>query len=166
MEHIVNFRAGHDCIKFECKYDSERCFPGKGGSHGVHGLEIIFIVKGEKGAVQFLLFTGWLPQKTQTDTYAIRDWGNRMMPADLGYHAREPQYEGHRQATSSCEYCGGEPCYYDGSGLHASDALYALVNQGEEGLWKFLEAYYLAIFEGADYPALVEYPKSLREAVE
>ena len=63
----------------------------------------------------------------------------------------------------ACEYCDGKPCYYDGSGLNANDAMYALVNGGDVALWSFLDAYYAHIFDGKDYPKPAEYPKPLRK---
>lgn len=49
-EHIVKFSSGYDCIKFECLNGNDRCFPGSGGYHGKHGMEIRFISKGPDGA--------------------------------------------------------------------------------------------------------------------
>jgi hypothetical protein len=160
-ERIVRFEQGHDCIKFECKFDKDTCIPREGGSHGKHGLSIRFVLKGDKGAVQFLIYTGWLPQYAEgwAQISSIRDWGCGMMPADLGYHSKTPTYEGQTSMTESCEYCDGEPCYYDGSTLNASNAMYVLVNGGDEALWTYLEQYYEAIFNNGPDPVLVEYGK-------
>ncbi len=161
LEHIVRFERGHDCIRFECIFGSKRCKPGAGGSHGRHGLQIRFVVKGNKGAVQFLLHTDWLPQYTEKSSIGsrdIHDWGGEhVIPVDLGYHAKEPQYDGQEPSTEACEFCDGEPCYYDGSALNANDAMYALVNGGGEALWAFLDAYYECRFNGGEYPEPAEY---------
>ena len=85
-----------------------------------------------------------------------------MMPADLGYHSKTPQYEGQEVMDDACEFCDGQPCYYDGSGLNATDAMYALVNGGETALWAFLDAYYEAVFNSGAYPEPAEYPMPLR----
>ena len=165
MEHIISFKRGIDCIKFNCVMGSDRCKPGSGGSHGRHGLDIVFIVKGDKGAVQFIVATDWLPKYQKPDEIGYRnvDWGSsKPYPMNLGYHSKVPSYEGHKPSTDSCIYCDGQPCYSDWSGLNASDAMYALVNGGDEALWNFLEKYYLFIFEGKDYPQPAEYPASLR----
>jgi len=165
MEHIIKFESGYDCIKFECINSSPGCQPDSGGSHGRHGLNIRFVVKGPLGAVQFLLFTGWMPQRAERGPAGlhIADWGGRyMMPADLGYHSPAPRYEDHR-SMGPCEFLGGQPCYYDGSGLNANDAMYALVNGGDEALWAFLEAYYRCVFEGTEYPTPAEYPMPVRK---
>ncbi len=167
MEHIVKLTHGHDCIKFECAFNSKDCFPGSGGSHGRHGLTITFLSKGDDGAVQFVLYTGWSPQYTAPDEIGHRyvaSWGNgSAMPADLGCHSKKPQYEGQAISGDSCEYCNGEPCYYDGSGLNADDAMYALVNGGGVALWKFLDDYYGCIFQNKDYPVPAEYSKPPRK---
>lgn len=168
MEHIVRFVEGFDCIKFECAYDSDRCKPGEGGSHGKHGLEIKFFSVGDEGAVQFILSTGWIPQQIDKDSIGHRgvgEWGSLIgfMPSDLGAHSKKPMYEGHNPISESCEFCDDKPCYYDGSGLNASDAMYALVNGGEKALWEFLDAYYLTVFEDAKYPEPAEYSKPKRE---
>jgi len=167
-EHIVRFERGYDCMKFECINRSKKCFPGSGGSHGKHGLAIRFVSKGVDGAVQFLLYTGWLPQFAEKDSIGYRfiwDWGSGLgfMPADLSYHSKVARYEGQDHVQDSCEFCDGKPCYYDGSGLNASDAMYALVNGGDKALWEFLDAYYENIFNGAPYPEPAEYEKPLRK---
>lgn len=165
MKHIVKFESGYDCIAFNCIHKSKSCTPGKGGSHGRHGLSIRFVSKGAYGAVQFLLYTGWLPQKIQPSTIGYRkvdNWGSLIAPADLGYHSITPQHSGQTTMTGSCEFCDGLPCYYDGSGLNANDAMYSLVNGGEDALWAFLDAYYNFIFSKEAYPVPFEYPTSVR----
>lgn len=168
LEHIVRFEAGYDCIKFECKHGSKKCNPGSGGSHGRHGLSIRFVVKGDAGAVQFLIYTHWLPQYKKADYIGYRDckWedetGMPVMPADLGYHSKTPHYDGRSIIDDHCEFCDNQPCYYDGSGLNANDAMYALVNGGDIGLWNFLEGYYYSVFENENYPTPTEYPEPLR----
>lgn len=166
MEHIVRLESGYDCITFECCNRSKKCFPGSGGSHGRHGLSMRFVSKGELGAVQFLLYTGWTPQYSKEDRIGARrihDWGRGAMPADLGYHSKTPRYEGHTIADQSCEFCDGQQCYYDGSGLNASDAMYALVNGGDSALWAFLDAYYNTVFEDCEYPKPAEYKMPSRK---
>ena len=168
-KHIITFNAGYDCITFECKHGSANCLPGGGGSHGRHGLEIRFVSKGEKGAVQFLLYTGWLPKRITPSRIGFRDcaWGRGdVTPADLGYHSKMPRYDGQSVMQESCEYCDGQPCYYDGSALNANDAMYALVNGGLKGAWKFLDEYYSCVFEDQPYPMPAEYPASLRSLEE
>jgi hypothetical protein len=124
------------------------------------------VSKGDAGAVQFVLFTGWLPQHIEPSGIGLRcisKWGSiDVSPADLGYHSKTPHYAGQETAAASCEYCGGQPCYYDGSGLNANDAMYALVNGGDDALWAFLDGYYSTVFSGAAYPTPAEYKMAER----
>lgn len=165
MEHIVKFEGGFDCIEFECMRGSKTCVPGTGGTHGRHGMEIRFAVKGEDGAIQFLLYTGWIPQRCEPSGIGCREceWSSGpIMPADLGYHSRNPRYADQTPISDKCEFCDGQPCYYDGSSLNANDAMYALVNGGEKALWEFLDGYYAATFNGAAYPQPAEYAMPMR----
>lgn len=167
MEHIVRFFAGYDCKHFECKFGSERCKPGS--NHGVSGLRIIFASKGEEGAVTFALQTGWLPQQVEPDSlkYYQCTWQEAdFYPADLGYHSKTPRWEDQEPMKNCCEFCDGMPCYYDGSGLNAADAMYALVNGGDVALWEFLDAYYQTIFHDKPYPKPAEYPANRRQSNE
>lgn len=45
-EHIIKIVRGFNCVDFECEHDCD-------GDHGVHGLSMIFYVKGSRGAVHF-----------------------------------------------------------------------------------------------------------------
>lgn len=167
LEHIVRFEPGYDCIKFECICGSKDCKPNSGGSHGRSGLSIRFVAKGEAGAVQFLLCTGWLPQHAMSSPisiWGIREWGGHVMPRDLGYHSKTPRCDGQAVIDSACEWCDGQPCYYDGSGLNAYDAMYALVNGGGDALWAFLDGYYDATFNDGAFPKPAEFKMPLRNA--
>lgn len=84
------------------------------------------------------------------------------LPVDLGYHSKTPQFDGQSAISESCEILDGEPCYYDGSGLNAHDALHTLVNGGEDALWEFLDSYYDCVFGDAEYPKPAEYKMECR----
>lgn len=151
LEHIVKFKACH------------------GGSHGAHGLNICFYVKGERGAIQFILYTGWLPQRVGRDYIeSINSWLDPSttthfpIPAYLDYHSPIPMYDGQSQVTDSCDLLDGKPCYYDRSRLQAVGAMYTLVNGGGEALWEFLESVYAKQFEGGESIKPAEYPKASR----
>lgn len=45
----------------------------------------------------------------------------------------------------NCEYLGC-PCYYDGSSLNAERVFDILVEKGSDGVWKYLEEYYIDTF--------------------
>ena len=139
-------------IEFKKAFDRRNIDPAK--NYGIHGVEIRFILKGDKGAVQFLLFTNWqLPHVTQeminkpiNDRLDIKCmW--LPLPADIGYHSPKPLYEGQESITKSCEYLDNKPCYYDVSGLNAERYYNILLEQGGDGLWDAMEEYYNEIFE-------------------
>ena len=159
MKREVKFIRGYDCMSFPCRFD-KKCKPEN--SHGKHGMEILFLVTGEKGAVQFKMSTGWMPFKSEQDKIGVRRIPKMElsdyypMPTDLGYHSYKPHYESH-SSMGPCNALGGAECYYDGSSLNCNDAYYALVNGGEDGLWKFLEEYYETVFEDKRYPIPTEY---------
>lgn len=171
-------------------------------NYGVSGVELLMLLKGKKGAVQFRLFTNWqLPhvtdeaiqrvltkayragrkassgsvgrielsghaaapptmfkstlrllriqpdeQRRVLDQFDLR-YAFLPMPTDLGYHSPEPRHEGQKRMTKSCEWLDGKPCYYDGSGLAAQRVFEVLLKEGDEGVWRELEAYYGRLFE-------------------
>lgn len=146
LERRIEWEPGFDCIRFECRYGKDTCKPGAGGSHGVHGLQIRWLVIGDKGAVQFLLFTNWMVEPERFNARSAF----APLPADLGYHSRTPQYEG--QTPFDCEYVPDGKCYYDGSGVNAQEPFAVLCNDGIDALWAYLESYYQHVFEGGEFP--------------
>ena len=140
IEKIVSFSAAFDKRDPDPKKD-----------YGIHGVDIKFIYKGDKGATQFVLYTNWqLPHVTEEqrknmsrDKYFLFE----PLPADLGYHSPTPQYEGQESLTEECEYLDGKPCYYDGSGLQAVRVYKRLLEEGEDGVWAELADVYKHRFE-------------------
>lgn len=132
--------------------------------YGVHGVDLLMLVKGPLGAVQFLLSTGWMLPET-LGLPPEYDWRqssayNRLlgkqpthdlypMPTDLGYHSPKPMYPDQQPIADECPYLGG-PCYYDGSGLNAGMPFYALLRGGSDGVFEYLEGYYRDTFEKGD----------------
>lgn len=148
---FLELECGHNCLLFECIRGEAACKPGTGGSHGQHGLQIRFVLRGPKGAVQFLIFTGWVPLPPKTPV----PFQPFFMPADLGYHSPTARYKGQTGMTD-CEYIAGG-CFYDGSSLNAELPYRTLVNRGEEALWDFLREYYESVFSGGPFPKSREY---------
>ena len=101
LKRLVNFEHG-----FDYRGDPDP----KKSQYGCHGLNIRFLVIGEKGAVQFLIYSMWLPSM---DLRHLKKPSSGPMAADLGYHSRTPHYEG-QSKRNPCEYIPGG-CYYDGS---------------------------------------------------
>lgn len=128
---IITFMAGFECERPRDSSDS----------HGKHGADMLWLLIGPKATIQFLIYTGWLPSFGDGPcSYSM------VLPGDLGYHARTPQYQG--QLRRDCQWVEGGVCYYDGSGLQARDAFKVLVSQGEEALWSLMEQYYERNFGG------------------
>lgn len=126
----------------------------KGKEYGIGAMKVRFVLKGPKGAVQFLISTGWFLPHTQRKN---REWQydfdkrfNKINPEgyDLGYHSPVPMYEG-QTAIGKCDVVGGE-CYYDGSTLNAEAWIEPFLNGGTEWLWPRMEQEYRQYFEGVE----------------
>lgn len=146
--------------------DWEPAYNRVADGYGRHGMDARFVLKGELGAVHFLLFTSFY-HSSDRDAYRrhggiLGSDGERhpfsrydcAQPADLGYHSPKPQYE-NQSVVESCSYLDESPCYYGGSGLNAEDAFDVFTDEGEDALWKLLEQYYAATFEGGEFPEAI-----------
>lgn len=126
-------------------WDKRSLDPNK--NYGIHGVELRMVLKGPEGAYQFVLYTNWqLPHVAKEFETKLADprWPHLFhapQPADVGYHAATPQYEGHTAISTQCPYVNG-PCYYDGSGLQAIVMFDLLTREGSDGVWKELERLY------------------------
>jgi len=102
-----------------------------------------WLLRGRKGAVQFLLWT--VPKSAL--------YPDGVMPADLGYHSYTPRHDGQEIDQEGCEYLDGVPCYYDGSTLNAEPVYRIYQAAGDVGVFARLEEYYKCVFgEPADTP--------------
>ena len=107
-------------------------------NYGVHGMELRFVLKGPQGATQFVVYTNWMLPHLRYGHKKIDGFLAEPLPADLGYHALVPQYEG-QERSGPCKFLDGRPCYYDGSGLRAQGVFDKFVAEGEDSVWKVLE---------------------------
>jgi len=118
--------------------------------YGRHGMEVKFVLIGEQAAIQFVLYTNWMTAADRANEIDEHRGGgyclHKPQPSDFGYHARHPQYKGQSIQAESCDYLGGAPCYYDGSGMRANKVFDVFTDGGEEALWKALEDEYQARF--------------------
>lgn len=137
-------------IEFLPAFDKRNANPSK--NYGIHGVDLRMYLKGDKGVVQFVLYTNWhlphvqdeLESKTvDIDRFYIKTF--KPQPADLGYHSPKPRYEG-QYRTENCDLLDGHECYYDGSGLNAERIYDVLLKEGSEGVWRELEIYYNQLF--------------------
>lgn len=130
-------------------------------NYGIGGLDVWFILKGPRGAVQFAVnFPQYLPHIDREYPPKFPDWNERkrIMGFDVGYHALEPQFEGQTQ-MGDCDVFDGKPCYYDGSGLRADtwvDEIFSVRGKRPEDiLWAKLEEEYYELF-GKDSSGAVQ----------
>ena len=128
-------------IEWSPAFDKRDPDPKK--NYGIHGMELCFVLIGPKGATQFVIFTNWmLPQVRAPWDEMIKAHLLQPIPADVGYYAYVAQYDGQTPLFPECEYLGGKPCYYDGSGLQAEGLFDEFVAKGEEVVWSTLRERY------------------------
>lgn len=127
-------------IRFIPAYDKRNSDPKK--NYGIHGVTLAFYLSGDKGTIQFVVYTNWHLEKVQKELDAKHNYseGGRWLhlschpqPADIGYHSPTPKYEGQSSMNAECEFIKG-PCYYDGSSLNAEPIYWKLVNEGHEAV--------------------------------
>lgn len=109
-----------------------------------------YVLIGPHGAVQFAYISyPSEPYLSGIISDVVKD-GKRLLGADVGYHAYEPQYDG--QYSMECEWLLGQrECYYDGSGLEAEYWLQAWQEfdfDNDEWVWQRLHIFYERMFGG------------------
>jgi hypothetical protein len=137
-----------------------RCEPGydyretdldkpSGQRRGCHGMNMRWLLHGEHGTVQFVIYTGWLPSWVVDDGDPFgprvddrRARGTGPMAADLGHHWDTPTYPGEDGPRSDCHLRPSGRCFYDGSGLNAEPVFAKLLTGGHDAVWAALEEYY------------------------
>ena len=129
-------------IQFMPAFDKRSPDPKR--NYGVGAMKILFILKGELGATQFVFSTGCLLKHVQDEfwnnchdrKYNPFEWNG----FDIGYHSPKPMYEG--QTEMDCDLIDGGKCYYDGTSLGASEFAPEFVAKGEDAVWKKLKEVY------------------------
>lgn len=132
-------------IIFNPAYDKTHKDPKK--DYGIHGVDMMWYLKGELGAIQFVVYTNWhLPHVQKNLDARIDDQFPHLcchpQPADVGYHSPTPQYEGQTLMIENCQVING-PCYYDSTCLQAQDIFNILVKEGGDAVWKEMEKFYI-----------------------
>lgn len=164
MRREIEFTAGYDHREGSPTRDVKYDDLPDGKQVGCGGSQIRFYLIGDEGAVQFVMYTDWMPSDVVDDTrgprvedHTPREWmrGTRweqttaMQPrlpiaADLGYHSPTPHYD--NQPAMDCTLLPQGECYYDGSGLNAEPVMAALFKGGSDAAWDALEDYYAETF--------------------
>ncbi|MCB0446396.1 MAG: hypothetical protein KDD03_02600 [Gelidibacter sp.] len=128
----------------------DRRDPNPSKNYGIHGVDLIMVLKGDKGAVNFTLYTNWQLPHVQDELKKKMFQHNHFlfepMPADIGFHSSTPMYNG-QSKMEECKYMNGKDCYYDGSTLMANEVYQILLQEGSEGVWKELERLYNREFD-------------------
>lgn len=112
------------------------------GNFGVHGAELVFVVKHNKCGVTWRLMTNWYLKNVR------QDWerkGNQMNYwydglGTVDWHSPVPLSESEydqEPSTEHCDYTGGK-CYSVGSGSDSQD-LFDEVISGTEEIWPALQ---------------------------
>ncbi len=145
LEESVQFVPGYNCPRIDMQ------------GHGVHGMEILWLLRGPAGAVQLILGTHWIPGELwpghgispDGSVGWVRSDGRLSTDPDgygIGVHSRVPQYGDHE--SQECGLLGG-PCFYDES-LSAADPLVSrFLAEGEQVIWDELESRYSGLLAGS-----------------
>jgi len=137
FEHIVKVTGAFD-----------RRDPDPKKNYGIHGMELRFILKGERGAMQFVVYTPIHLEHVAEELWQNHRTKNynpfKATGADIGYHSKTPRYE--EQPKMECEYTGCGHCYYDGSSLQADEFMPEFLAGGSDAVWKMLEERYNSLF--------------------
>lgn len=122
--------------------------------YGHIGMQMYFELVGPKGAITVMIFLPWYVEQTR------HEWGDRDVHvyrekhkpwiADVGYHAYEPQYDGH--STCNCNLLKGGKCYPDGSALQGDDMNEGFIAGGSAWMFKKMREIYEARFNDAPWP--------------
>lgn len=129
----------------------DKTHPDPSKNYGVGGMHIRHVLKGEKGAVQFVAYLGqFLPHVVDRMVLTGKPGQNYSLygtGADIGYHSHVPQYEDQPVIQECCPYLDGKPCYYDGSGLAADEFFKEdYIHNGTKNVWDMLEKRYVELF--------------------
>ena len=137
MERLVFFEPG---------FDRRSSDPKK--NYGITGMKIRFVLRGEQGAVQFLVGTSWYPEHVQRERHGKVDRYFDVQPLawDLGFHSIAPR--GNGESSFDCDVLPTGKCYYDGSTLNAEPIRDRFLVEGDDAVWEELEVYYQETFGG------------------
>lgn len=144
LEHLTRFTRSYDL----------RDTPPGGRSFGINSMDLIFIVRGPLGAVNWTLSTGWYVESARSPSHRFDRTDQKPWPIDLGYHSHKPaDYQSATEPSQpSCTFLDGAPCWYDGTSLGAEDLLEGFLAGGDAWLWPKLEAIYHSRFEAGPWP--------------
>jgi hypothetical protein len=127
-------------------YDKRDLEPTK--DYGVGGILMNFVIKGDHGAINFVLSTNfvlpqtlefWQKKKEITKQIDLSYW---LRPnTDLCFHGLKPKYEGHKSHNDCC-WMPGKECYVECDSFGGDEAYQALLTGGSEAMWQYMEKRY------------------------
>lgn len=128
-------------VTFQPAFDKRHPDPNK--NDGVGAMRIRFVLKGPKGAMQFVVSGGMYLPHVADELWNRHGNHNPFKTSgwDIGYHSPVPQYEGQEPMEGTCDVLGC-PCYYDGTSLGAEEFVPAFLEEGEKAVWAMLEERY------------------------
>lgn len=115
--------------------------PNPSKNYGIGNANVLFVLKGKKGAVTFEVSSGWyLPQ--QVAEHGQKPWSQwQPSGSSIAYHSRKKRYE-EQHFRTDCAFVGGKRCYSDASYCYADDIFKILVAERSEPMWRKLEEFY------------------------
>ncbi|QJD53304.1 hypothetical protein SEA_TEMPO_83 [Microbacterium phage Tempo] len=153
----IRFEPGHTLRKTK----------SDGNDYGIGAMKIRFLLHGPVATIQFLMSTGWVPEKVPVPGWGFTEWHHSAPTGfDLGYHADQPISEDMRDWSGGpdgreCDVRPGGRCFYDGSGLAADALLERFMVEGEAAVWSELEAYYRSQFHVVELTEVRPEPKEI-----
>jgi hypothetical protein len=113
-------------------------------NYGVHGVEIVFVLRRGQRAVDWTVFTNWqLPHVTKDTLQKYADDPERIelftqpSGAQVGFHSPVPMWDSH-EPSEGCTITGGK-CYSDVGFCMGSELMPLLIEKGEDAIWARLE---------------------------
>lgn len=114
------------------------------GANG-NGVAMLYfaLVKPDKDAIVFGLFTGWsLPETVEKwKTNGIYDLRPAPEGAAVDFHWAEPQFEGDKIDATDCTLIDGGECYGNTGFTIGEKVFEALIRGGLDAVWKILFQY-------------------------
>ena len=142
MNTITERVGGFDRIlTMRPAFDKRNVVPSK--NFGVHGVEMIFTLRGTRGATYWVFFTNMnLPhvmKEHQRDGYVHTYRG-----AELGYHSPVRVHE--YQEERPCTVLPGGKCFSDCSFVNSDRLVPIFLGEGPDAVWRELHSEYLNQF--------------------
>ena len=121
-------------ITFHPAFDRRHSDPTQ--DQGINSVELRFVLRGELGAVEFMLFTNWFLPHVRAQ---LGGEFCKPGPCELVFHGRRPEDGDY---AGACLYLDSQICYVSRQFTAADPILGRLLEEGDQGVWAALEAHY------------------------